>query len=253
MRPLFDLRQPAPMLFALMVHGAALWMLQAGLRQPAIVTPEVKEVMAFLVPPQPKPMQPAPVPKPMPAPEPPPVVSEPPRPPEPVKQRPPKPPRPKPEKKVSKTPSEKAVQVREKEVPAVTTPVETPVPAAPTAPPVPPVASAPVPAPSPAAPPAPAPPAVEAPRFDAAYLKNPAPAYPPLSRRMGEEGRVVLRVQVSASGSAEEVRIHSSSGFPRLDDAASAAVQGWRFVPATQAGKPVSAWVLVPLNFRLDQ
>lgn len=37
-----------------------------------------------------------------------------------------------------------------------------------------------------------APPALEPARFDADYLNNPAPAYPLLSRRQGETGRVLL-------------------------------------------------------------
>jgi protein TonB len=38
------------------------------------------------------------------------------------------------------------------------------------------------------------------PRFDAAYLNNPKPSYPPLARRLGEEGRVTLRVHVTPDG-----------------------------------------------------
>ena len=60
-------------------------------------------------------------------------------------------------------------------------------------------------APPPPPPPAPAPPAaapaataapatVTAARFDAAYLNNPRPGYPALSRRLREEGQVTLRV-----------------------------------------------------------
>lgn len=70
---------------------------------------------------------------------------------------------------------------------------------------------------------------------------------------MGEEGKVTLRVHVGAGGQAMEVRLHASSGSARLDDAAQEAVRNWRFVPATQAGVPVAAWVLVPVGFRLDE
>lgn len=89
-------------------------------------------------------------------------------------------------------------------------------------------------------------------RFDAAYLQNPAPLYPVLSRRLGEAGRVVLRVHVSPSGLAEQVEIKASSGFARLDQAALEAVRRWRFVPARAGDAPVSAWVLVPLTFDLN-
>jgi protein TonB len=105
-----------------------------------------------------------------------------------------------------------------------------------------------------AAPPAPPAPRVEpvvAPRFDADYLDNPAPAYPALSRRMGEQGRVLLRVYVHADGSVGQVEIGESSGFERLDRAAREAVARWRFVPARQGERPVAAWVLVPISFSL--
>ncbi len=102
-----------------------------------------------------------------------------------------------------------------------------------------------------AAPPAPRVEAVVAPRFDADYLDNPAPAYPALSRRLGEQGRVLLRVYVLADGSAGQVEIRESSGFERLDRAAREAVARWRFVPARQGDRPVAAWVLVPISFSL--
>lgn len=98
---------------------------------------------------------------------------------------------------------------------------------------------------APAAPPAP----LVSPVFNANYLENPVPQYPPASRRMGEEGRVMLRVYVSAKGRAERVEIKTSSGFDRLDRAAMDAVQDWRFVPARRGDEVVAAWVLVPVSF----
>jgi protein TonB len=116
------------------------------------------------------------------------------------------------------------------------------------------------PAPSPVAvpstPPVAAPPApVQAtqPRFDADYLDNPKPPYPPLSRRMGEQGRVVLRVHVTPEGAAGEVLLHASSGSPRLDESALATVRRWKFVPARRGAEPVAAWVLVPIAFTLKE
>lgn len=104
----------------------------------------------------------------------------------------------------------------------------------------------------PAAPAAQAAPAPVTPaRFDADYLQNPAPAYPALSRRLREEGRVVLRVLVDASGRATQMEIRQSSSFPRLDDAAQEAVRRWKFIPARQGQDTVSAWVLVPIVFKL--
>ncbi|MFA7293111.1 MAG: energy transducer TonB [Rhodocyclaceae bacterium] len=99
---------------------------------------------------------------------------------------------------------------------------------------------------------APAPVPLTAARFDADYLQNPKPVYPPMSRRFGEEGKVVLRVRVSSQGLPLAVEIKQSSNHVRLDEAAKAAVARWRFVPARQGSEAVEAWVLVPLNFTLS-
>lgn len=114
-----------------------------------------------------------------------------------------------------------------------------------------PVAAPPEAKPTPAAPPAEAP-IVQA-RFDADYLNNPAPSYPPLSRRMGEEGKVILRVSVNPQGSADSVELRTSSGSQRLDDAAVNTVKRWKFIPAKRGVEPVQSWVLVPIIFKLEQ
>ena len=92
----------------------------------------------------------------------------------------------------------------------------------------------------------------EAPRFDVAYLNNPAPSYPMLSRRMGEQGRVLLRVRVSAAGDPEDVEVSASSGSERLDRAAIDAVRRWRFVPARLGAETVAGYAFVPVLFKLD-
>ena len=91
------------------------------------------------------------------------------------------------------------------------------------------------------------------PRFDANYLKNPPPNYPPLSRRMGEEGKVILRVLVNAQGSADSVEVKTSSGSQRLDDAAVNTVKQWKFIPAKRGETAVQSAVLVPIIFKLEQ
>ncbi len=106
---------------------------------------------------------------------------------------------------------------------------------------------------APPAPPAPSVPAVTQARFDADYLRNPPPPYPPLSRRMGEEGKVMLRVSVTPQGTAAEVQIHTSSGSPRLDESAQKTVRNWKFIPAKQGDTAVQSWVLVPIIFKLEQ
>lgn len=91
------------------------------------------------------------------------------------------------------------------------------------------------------------------PNFVAAYLNNPSPAYPAVSRRLGETGKVLLRVLVSPLGAAERVEIHQSSGYDRLDQAALQAVRRWKFVPARQGDSAVAAAVIVPIDFQLRE
>jgi protein TonB len=88
--------------------------------------------------------------------------------------------------------------------------------------------------------------------FDAAYLNNPAPVYPLISRRQGEFGKVLLLVQVTPHGTAAQVEIKQSCGFPRLDEAALEAVRKWHFVPARLGDVAVAASVVVPLSFKLN-
>lgn len=92
---------------------------------------------------------------------------------------------------------------------------------------------------------------VTEPRFDAAYLNNPTPAYPPLSRRLREQGRVLMRVYVDPHGAPAQVQVRQSSGHRRLDSAAESAVRRWRFVPARRGSDAIGAWVLVPISFSL--
>ena len=214
-------------------HGLALWALNNGLLQRAVEVVVPAEILAeFIAPPPPPAAPPAP-----------PVASPPP--PEPVKPRvaPSPAPRPKPAPRPAPAPQPLAVQEA-----APTAPVMAAAPPAP----------APTPAPSPPPPAPPAPPAPEPevvlPSSDAAYLNNPRPPYPAMSKRLGETGRVVLRVLIGADGRAQDARIERSSGFDRLDQVAlETARDRWRYRPGTRNGVPEAMWYRVPINFTLDQ
>jgi protein TonB len=79
-----------------------------------------------------------------------------------------------------------------------------------------------------------------------------APAYPAISRRLGEEGMVVLRVELDQAGSVVHAEVKASSGFARLDEAALTAVKTWRCQPAQRNGQPVRAVALQPFKFVLQ-
>ena len=78
-----------------------------------------------------------------------------------------------------------------------------------------------------------------------------APIYPATSRRRSEEGDVVLDVLVGADGRVTQITVAGSSDFERLDKAAVAAVQQWRFVPGRVAGEPQAMRLRVPIRFQL--
>jgi len=80
---------------------------------------------------------------------------------------------------------------------------------------------------------------------------NIPPTYPTDALLARLEGRVILRVQVKATGEAQQVLLENSSGHPALDEAARLAVIKWKFRPAKRAGKPIESEVLVPINFSI--
>lgn len=207
----------------LVLHVAALWALQTGLLRRAIEIVVPVEILSQMIePPIPKVEPPPPAPKPA----------------EPVKptvvQRSEPPPPPMPQAIADPTPA-----------PAAPTGVTAP-PA-----PLPPITAPVAETPAPPAPP-PAPPRVELPSSDADYLQNPKPAYPPISKRLGEQGKVVVRVLIGADGNAQKAEVRQSSGFERLDQAALATVLRWRYVPGKRGGVAEAMWFNVPINFVLE-
>jgi len=139
-------------------------------------------------------------------------------------------------------PSEKAITQPE----VVETPAKVePTPQVPVAEPAPSVAASAKPTPEPVE-------EITQPRSDAAHLNNPAPNYPPMSRRLGEQGRVLLDVYILANGTVGELRIKQSSGFSRLDQAALQTVKTWRYQPARRGQQAIDFWYVQPLSFSLN-
>lgn len=87
---------------------------------------------------------------------------------------------------------------------------------------------------------------------DASFQGNRLPEYPAMSRRLGEQGVVVLRVFITPDGRASDVEVVRSSGSARLDRSAMESIRQWRFLPARQGGKAVGAWYEWRWEFRLD-
>lgn len=210
-------RSTGPLVLVCCAHAAALGALALGMARPEPIKPP-QVITAVVLPPEPLPIV-APPSEDKPVPPKPQPVQKPkpqPAPLPPIKNAPPSP-------------------------NAISTPPVEPVPPAPVE-----VAKA-----EPAPPPAPPAP-VSPPRSDAAHLNNPAPAYPGLSRKLGEEGVVLLSVYILADGSVGEIKLKQSSGFGRLDDSALSAVKRWKFVPARQGDKTLAVWHTQPVKFSLE-
>lgn len=211
-----------------LLHAAVLWALQSGLvRVPAPVVVPVAIVSEVITPPAPeiKPRPPTPQPK---------------RPPEHLRKP--------------------VVGNTERSIPPVRKPVSVPEP--PPVPPAPagvltpqpppasmagPVTSEPLPAPAP-----PLPARVELPTSNASYLQNPAPVYPPISKRLGEQGRVLVRVLIGPDGRPQQAELKRSSGFDRLDRSALEYVMKCRYVPGKVGGVPQAMWYEAPVSFVLE-
>lgn len=214
----------------LAIHAALLVLFASSVLQQQASPPELPPIVVQLTQPAAQPTAPKPLPPPpKPLPPPPKPVTPPPT--------------------IAPTPEP---------TPAPTpTPAQTPAPT-PAAVPVPaPAAKSATPAPAAPAPVAPAPPPAAPTKTDvmisASYgARNEKPKYPMMSKRIGEQGTVVLRVLVKSDGSAGEVEVKITSSYPRLDQAAVDAVKNWHFIPATKDGKPIDEWYQVPIPFKLN-
>ena len=198
----------------ILIHAAALYALQFGMARPTTVHVSApKEVFASFITPDPVQPMPQPAkPKAVPLTRTPPIA-------------PTRPTAPAP----SPTPAPNAIAVPA----AAVAPAQPPVAAAPPAPPV---------APAPAQPKT---------ISGVEYLQAPQPEYPSLSRRMGEEGKAVLRVLVNEKGRAEHIELQKSSGSPRLDDAARQAIARALFKPYLEDGRAIAVYAIVPITFQL--
>jgi protein TonB len=110
----------------------------------------------------------------------------------------------------------------------------------------------PAPAPVVAAPPSPLSPPSPVARTAAVGILCSKPEYPNFSIRMEEEGIVALSYVVGVDGTVIKVDIVKSSGYKRLDAAASQQVLKWRFKPATLDGKPIEQTITKSMRFSLS-
>jgi protein TonB len=76
--------------------------------------------------------------------------------------------------------------------------------------------------------------------------------YPAISIRLQEQGTVAIRFVIAPDGNVNECAVATSSGKPRLDDAACTMVKRrWKYKPATQDGKPIAQNTTANVVFQL--
>lgn len=82
---------------------------------------------------------------------------------------------------------------------------------------------------------------------------NMQPSYPSTAVAGGEQGSVGVGALVGSDGKVIKLTIEKSSGFDDLDNAALAAVKGWKFIPASRNGRyyETAKWATVKVDFRL--
>jgi protein TonB len=83
-------------------------------------------------------------------------------------------------------------------------------------------------------------------------LANPKPPYPLLSRRMGEQGVVDLRLCLTYQGHIESVSVIKSSGYKRLDSSALETVKTWKFSPLEMVDASSNDCYRLPIHFKLE-
>ena len=78
--------------------------------------------------------------------------------------------------------------------------------------------------------------------------------YPSFSKRKGEQGEVVVRLIIDEGGDVEDIALLKSSGYPRLDRAASDIGRRYRFKPFLVNGSPsrISTNLLIKFNLKED-
>ncbi len=237
---------------ALALHGAALWAVQTYNVRMDLVDKVPALVTRMLEPPKPVEVKP---PERLPAPLPAPRPAPPPQEPKPVKAATPPKTAPVPSPVPALTPAPSVAPVAETPAPTLMplatnnpsaapnapTGSATPAPAAPPVAAAQPAAKAPTPAP-----------ALQLPTADVEHADNQYRApYPKMSQRLGEEGRVLLRVMVGADGRPTGATVAKSSGSEHLDRAGIDTVMRWRFKPGTRGGVPEAMSVLQPVDFKL--
>jgi TonB family protein len=85
-----------------------------------------------------------------------------------------------------------------------------------------------------------------------AFLHREMPVYPMFARKLGKEGKVVLRLTIDEKGNLLNVEVLEKAGYG-FTEAAVEAVKKSTFLPAKKDGKRIASRALLPIRFQLER
>jgi|SRR5271157_778223 len=83
-----------------------------------------------------------------------------------------------------------------------------------------------------------------------AFTRREMPVYPLLARRLGKEGKVVLKLLINKNGTLQDIEVIEASGFG-FTEAALAAIKKSTFSPAYINGEKVPSKAILSVRFNL--
>jgi protein TonB len=85
-----------------------------------------------------------------------------------------------------------------------------------------------------------------------AFLHREMPIYPMMARKLGREGKVMLKLTIDEKGNLSDVEVIDKAGY-EFTEAAVEAVKKSTFLPAKKDGKPIASRALLPIRFQLER
>ena len=85
-----------------------------------------------------------------------------------------------------------------------------------------------------------------------AFLHKEMPIYPMMARKLGREGRVMLKLTIDEKGNLLDVEVIEKAGYG-FTEAAVEGVKKSTFLPAKKDGKRIASRALLPIRFQLER
>lgn len=85
-----------------------------------------------------------------------------------------------------------------------------------------------------------------------AFLHKEMPIYPMMARKLGREGKVILKLTIDEKGNLLNAEVMEKAGYG-FTEAAVEAVKKSTFLPAKKDGKSIASRALLPIRFRLER